>query len=127
MSKVLALDWGLKNTGAAIGEANYEPELLPSIPSPTREALINKISQIVKENSISEILIGLPVHQKNSQKVKTIAQMLEELGYKVILWEETLTSKQAEDYLKQLGYSQKSIDQKIHSASAALMLSEYLN
>jgi len=125
--KVLALDWGIKETGAALGERGLPHQLLRTIDSSSRQKLIDKVRVLAGNYKINKILIGLPTHPGNSSKVKKIKGLLEKLGYKTILWEETLTSKKAEEELVKAGYSKKTIRENIHSASAALMLREYLD
>jgi len=126
LKKTLALDWGIKITGAAVGEGSFPVQTLPAIDSTTRQKLLEKVDSLCLKYRVETILLGLPTHFQNAQKVKKIKALLEEKGYKVALWEETLTSKQAHHQLQQSAHSKKSIERDIHSTAAALMLEEYL-
>ncbi|MFH1896091.1 MAG: Holliday junction resolvase RuvX [bacterium] len=125
-TRVLALDWGLKKTGVAVGEPGFPAQPLLAIDSTTRQKLLDEVGNLCLEHGVKTILIGLPPHPQNAQKVKKIKELLEDKGYKVVLWEETLTSIKAQNQLRQSAHSKKSIAKHIHSTAAALMLEEYL-
>ena len=128
MKKVLALDWGLKKTGAALGENGGLAQILPSIDSSTRQKLLDKVDTLAQDHNVEIILIGFPsTHIQNTKKIMRIKKMLEDRKYEVVLWEETLTTKEAKKELAASGHSEKSIQKNVHSTAAALMLEEYLN
>ena len=59
--KILAIDLGDVRTGVAISDNN---EILASpigtITEPAREILLQKVLELVKENNIGKIVLGLP-------------------------------------------------------------------
>lgn len=90
------------------------------------------ILDIVKKESIQEIVIGVPYHvedgSETAQTKKTldfIHQLKEHTGPSImyIQVDETLTSSQAKQNLKESGAS---IDEE-HAEAARLMLQEYLS
>lgn len=90
------------------------------------------ILDIVKKESIQEIVIGVPYHvedgSETEQTKKTldfISQLKEHVGSGVsyIQVDETLTSSQAKQNLKELGTSVH----EEHAEAARLMLQEYLS
>ncbi|MBL06543.1 MAG: Holliday junction resolvase RuvX [Chloroflexi bacterium] len=129
---LLGLDIGEVRTGVAISNE------VSSICSPldfikSNENLIQKISEIIDEHSIDTIIIGLPMlmngregeRAKYSRKIKKQLENRYEL-LKIVLWDERLTTKQAEKYLKEMTNDRKKIKDNIDSLSAVLILENYI-
>jgi putative transcription antitermination factor YqgF len=90
------------------------------------------ILDIVKKESIQEIVIGVPYHvedgsetQQTKKTLDFISQLKEHIGSGVsyVQVDETLTSSQAKQNLKELGASVH----EEHAEAARLMLQEYLS
>ena len=129
---LLGLDIGEVRTGVAISNE------VSSICSPldfikSNENLIQKISELIDEHSIDTIIIGLPMlmngregkRAKYSRKIKKQLENRYEL-LKIVLWDERLTTKQAEKYLKEMTNDRKKIKDNIDSLSAVLILENYI-
>ncbi len=124
--KILALDLGDVWTGTALSDG------LQILARPYKtvktEVLETFLIETFKEERISTVIVGLPQTLRGTesdQTRKTIAykEKLEAQfpKYTWILWDERLSSKQAQQ-LK----SPKDDKQKIHSLAAALVLETYL-
>ena len=134
MGKVLGIDYGDARVGLAISDALK----ITAQPMDTLEiqgnidVLIDKIKDISKENKIETVVIGYPKHlngdiSETAKKVDIVIEKIENLGIKVVKWDERLTTVMAHKTMKQLGIKQK--DKKIHADRLAAMyiLEDYLN
>ena len=134
MGKVLGIDYGDARVGLAISDALK----ITAQPMDTLEiqgnidALIEKVEDISKESKIETVVIGYPRHlngdiSETAKKVDVVIEKIENLGIKVVKWDERLTTVMAHKTMKQLGIKQK--DKKIHADRLAAMyiLEDYLN
>ncbi len=109
--KILAIDYGLSRCGLAFGNS----ELLVALPLcilATNEDLIKKILEIATEKEIEKILIGAPyeLNGAESEQTKAVYKFIEllkkETKLKIELFDERLSSKEAEKKLKGSGIKQ---------------------
>ena len=133
--KIIALDIGEKRTGVAISN-NISTMCTPLkyIKSEDLEFLMSELTIIIDQNDINKIIIGLPkllsgkegLRAKFSRYIsKKIKQKF--LNLEIILWDERLTTKEAEKYLIESGIKKSKIKEKIDSESAVIILENYLN
>lgn len=124
--KILAFDIGDRWIGTAISD----PSCLLARPYKTieRENLVSFIMQVLKEESISEIVIGNPKTMRGTESEQTKKVLIEKeelekqfTSVKWILWDERLSSKHA----KNLRIAKDKTE--IHSLAAALILDSYLS
>ncbi|MCK4305687.1 MAG: Holliday junction resolvase RuvX, partial [Candidatus Eisenbacteria sp.] len=104
--RVLALDPGLRRTGIALSDPSARlASPLETVELPPRR-LIEHICSLIEDHGVGLVLVGLP-RLPSGQKGE-IAQLSEYLadkihrraGVEVLLWDETLTSWEAESILK---------------------------
>jgi putative Holliday junction resolvase len=120
---VLALDFGLKRIGVAVGE----PELRTAHPLPPIAAPgFSLIEKLVAEWHPSQIVVGLPVAEQGehplAKKVERFARQLEgRFRLPVARVDERFTSVEAESRLR--GSKHKSVD----SVAAQLILEQYFD
>lgn len=126
--KLLALDLGDKWTGSAISDS------LGIIAKPYKtiatETLNDFLTTTITTEKISTIVVGLPITLKGteSEQTKKILLHKEQLQNLFpfimwVLWDERLTSKQAES-LKKITTKEEKI--QAHSKAAAFILQTYL-
>lgn len=127
--KIIALDIGDVWTGIAISDA------LGMLARPYQTVKSNSLESflalLLKEEQIKTIVVGYPktlrgTESQQTKKVKMKKEKLEQLFADVSweLWDERLTSKQAEALKKATTAEAK---KKSHSIAAALILSSYLD
>lgn len=134
MGKVLGIDYGDARVGLAITDALK----ITAQPMDTLEihgnsdVLIDKIKDILKETKLETVVIGYPKHlngdiSETAKKVDVVIVKLEELGLKVVKWDERLTTVMAHKTMKDLGIKQK--EKKVHADRLAAMyiLEDYIN
>jgi len=129
--KVLAIDYGSKRIGLALGDTNLK------IASPfkvieNRGDIWKKIRSIVEEYQISVILVGLPLTPRGNlgQRAKEVEEFVKNLrenipeDIDVITWDERYTTREAYWLLENLPTSKR---KKLKdSVSAYVILKEYL-
>lgn len=132
--RILALDMGEKNIGLAKSdELGWTAQGAPNLVRKTKDKDISAIANLVKENSISEIIVGMPINLDGSlsRGAKEIANFIEDLKKKVSCpvkcWDERLTSVQAERVLLEADLSRKKRRKKIDMLAAQLILQSYLD
>ena len=132
--RILALDMGEKRIGVAVSDAlGITANPRESIIYKSDQDTIDSIINIVKEEQIGEIVVGLPLNINGSQSnfTKKVLGFAEELKKKtdvpVKTWDERLTSMQGERILLEADLSRKKRRQVIDKLAAQLILQNYLN
>jgi len=122
---ILALDPGVKHIGLALATTNLASPLT-TLGFSSSQQLIADLDPIVKKHRITHLIIGLPsgplkpfVLQLKQILVQHFAQL------KIYLFDETLTSHQAQ---KNLLHKKRRSRQKLsHAAAAAIILQSWLD
>ncbi len=133
LSKILAIDFGLKRTGLALSD---DMQLfafgLKTIDSKT---LMDELKQLVAKEKVVEIVIGEPKRLDASdshitQNVRLLKEAVQKNfpGVLVSLLDERFTSKMASAVIAQSGLKKKDREQKglIDTVSATIILQDYL-
>ena len=127
-SAVIALDVGEKRIGVALAHGS----VAIAIPLETVEVdgqEIDKIRNIISRESISQIVIGYPRNQSGEATAQTayveqFATHLNDFQLPIVFQDESLTSVQAEQYLKMQGGAYEKGD--IDKIAASIILQDYL-
>lgn len=130
----MALDYGEVRIGIAMSD------LLQTIASPFQtykrkgeEQDINFFKNLIKENEVVKIIIGMPLNMDGSEgdrafKTKEFGQKLKDAcGLEIEYVDERLTSVEAEEMLIQSGMRREKRKEVIDKIAAALILESYLN
>ena len=133
MHKIMGIDYGDARTGVAISD------LLCSIvgstyvvPIRNTEKAIADIVRLAKENSVGEIVVGLPKNMDGTEGVRAelcrgFARQLEEAtGLPVAMWDERRTTVEAHNILSQHNYHGKKRKNTVDAVAASLILEGYL-
>lgn len=133
MKKIMGIDYGDARTGVAISD------LLCSIVGST--AVVNShntdkavadIVRLAKENSVGEIVVGLPRNMdgtegSRAQLCREFAGLLKEAtGLPVVMWDERRTTVEAHNILSQHNYHGKKRKNTVDAVAASLILEGYL-
>jgi putative Holliday junction resolvase len=130
-SNVIALDVGEQRVGVAIAREGLSVALPLVTLGRTAANFWIELLQIVKQNNISKIVVGLPRGLDGQETAQTMAartfgdQLKQQTELPIIWQDEAVTSVQAEALLKQQGkpYGKGDID----AVAASLILQDYLN
>ena len=131
--RILAVDYGDARTGIAMSD------LLCSIVGSTmvihsrnQEKTLEEIQRLVKENGVTEIVVGLPKNMDGSEGVRAelcrqFADRLREVtGLTVAMWDERRTTVEAHNILSQHNYHGKKRKNTVDAVAASLILEGYL-
>ena len=133
MKKIMGIDYGDARTGVAISD------LLCSIVGSTAvvnshntDKVIADIVRLAKENSVGEIVVGLPRNMdgtegSRAQLWREFAELLKEAtGLPVVMWDERRTTVEAHNILSQHNYHGKKRKNTVDAVAASLILEGYL-
>ena len=131
---ILGLDIGDKRTRVAISnDVSSICTPLNYIPSQDINYFLENLSILIIENKINKLIIGLPklLSGKEGERAKYSRYISKKIKEKnknveIVLWDERLTSKQAEKYLIESGVEKNKMKEKIDSASAVIILESYI-
>ena len=131
--KILAVDYGDARTGVAISD------LLCSIVGSTAvvnshntEKALADIVRLARENSVNEIVVGLPRNMDGTEGSRAelcrdfAAQLETASGLKVTMWDERRTTVEAHNILSQHNYHGKKRKNTVDAVAASLILEGYL-
>lgn len=132
--RILALDHGTKRIGVAISdELKMIAQPLEFIPADPFAGFLARLKEIVREQAVELILLGLPRNMDGSYgpaalKVREFAAALRDaVTVPVQTWDERLTSAQAQRFLIQAGVRRKKRKEKVDQTAAAILLQSYLD
>ena len=134
MGRTLALDIGLKRTGAAITDELFITAQAIGV----RERVGYKselawVRELMEIYDIERIVVGHPVGLSGqlgemAKVCESVAQKLSaDLGLEVILWDERLTTAEADRTMKDAGLSRKKRKKKVDQVAAQLILSGWMS
>ena len=133
MNRIMGIDYGDARPGVAISD------LLCSIvgstcvvPSRNTEKAIADIVQLVKENGVGQIVVGLPKNMDGTEGAR--AELCREFarklgaatGLEVAMWDERRTTVEAHNILSQHNYHGKKRKNTVDAVAASLILEGYL-
>lgn len=134
MGRIAAIDYGLKRIGIALSD---ERKII-ALPFATVEGGKRGAASVVerlkeKKHELEAVVIGMPLLM-NGQKgdmaliVEAFAKELGDLlSIPIVLFDERLSSKQADAGLRMMGQNRKERTGNIDQAAAALLLQTYLD
>jgi putative holliday junction resolvase len=131
--RILGIDYGDRKIGLAISD---EEEKLASrfltVENKTLEKSIETIKDIIIEESVEKIIIGLPVGLKmeSEQTEKTrlfIDKLKQKINLPIIEVNEVFTSKMAEENLLNAGIRREEMKKTIDQEAARIILQDYLD
>lgn len=135
MGRVVGVDFGTVRIGLAISdESQILARILKTIPAEKKleESCIKLLSEL-SAFKIDAIVVGLPLHMSGkmgslADDVKSFVEILKsKVDYPVVLWDERLTTVQAERALREANISRKKRSKVIDSVTAVILLQSYLD
>ena len=130
--KTLGLDVGDKNIGIALGEDILATEY-DTLRGLSWQEAISEILDICQREEVGKIIIGMPKNMNDNSEgiqAKKVRQFYQNLikatKIPIFLEDETLTSVQAEEMLKDEGLNPQQAKERIDQLSAKLILQQYL-
>ena len=132
-SRILALDYGTKRIGVALSdELGWTAQPLETFERRTLDRDIAHILQLVGTHEVGRVLLGFPLQLDGRegpaiQAMREFATRLEQgLSVPLVLWDERMTTKAAEDLLIAADVSRKKRKGAVDRIAAAILLQSYL-
>ena len=132
-SRILALDYGTKRIGVALSdELGWTAQPLETFERRTVDWDIAHIATLVRSHEVARVILGLPLQLDGRQgpaieAMREFAAKLEAgLPVPLVLWDERLTTKAAEDLLIAADVSRKKRKGAVDRIAAAILLQSYL-
>lgn len=134
MARTLAIDYGLKRIGLALSDptktiATALPTLLAERQA---QKTIDKLLVVMAAHDIDEIIVGLPYRMSGKMGLQAdeVVHFVEQLKLRtqipIVLWDERLTSVQAERLMREASMTRKRRSQLVDQLSAVIILQSYL-
>lgn len=131
--RILALDYGTKRIGVALSdELGWTAQPLETFERKTLEWDVAHIAALVGSHSVERVVLGLPL-QLDGREGPAVQAMREftarlEAGVPVpvVLWDERMTTKAAEELLIAADVSRKKRKGIVDRIAAAILLRSYL-
>ena len=134
--RYLGFDLGTRTLGISISDSTKTiASTLKTIRFSENDykSLIPEISNILKENEISKIILGFPKNMNNTignrcETTLEFKKLLEDnFNIEVVLQDERLTTVEATNYMLEADISRKKRKKKIDSLAANIILQTYLD
>ena len=129
--RYLGLDLGTKTLGLAISNGLIASSL-KTIRYDDMDKLLIELQNVIKENSIDCLVLGLPKNMNNTigpRALETLEfkEKLESLNYLVELQDERLSTVSAHNYMIEADMSRKKRKEKVDALAATIILQTYLD
>lgn len=135
--RILGLDYGSKTVGVAICDPlGITAQGLETITRKTENGLrrtFSRLEALIDEYKVETIVLGYPVNMDGSigeraKKTEEFRDMLiRRTGLPVVLWDERLTTVEANDILNKSRVPKEDRKKVIDKIAAGLILQSYLN
>ncbi len=131
--RVLAIDMGSKRVGLAVSdELRLTVRTLPALPRTPWKRLLSSLNELCVQFDVQSIVLGLPLRLDGTEgdaarEVRRVAHNLQ-LTLKIPLFfqDERLTSKDAESSLRERGFREGEISDRVDSEAASIILNDFL-
>lgn len=128
----LAIDWGKKRIGLAVGTIFPKGAGVVDGDQPF-EKIVSEIKKAIAENDVTQIIVGLPVLSSGDEgnlagEIRAFADKIsDETGLNVIFEPEQFTSTEAADQFAALGKKVDRESGKLDELAAVLILEQFIN
>jgi putative holliday junction resolvase len=132
--RLLGLDVGSKTIGMAVSDSlGITAQGLPTIRRKNKRTDFDLLEQVIRSHDVAEIVVGNPLRMsgaegRQSEKVAAFAEELRRhFGLPVHLWDERLSSVQANRLLRETELSIQKRAAAVDRIAAVLILQAYLD
>ncbi len=134
--RIMAIDYGSKAIGVAISDElrlTVRPLTTIRRNKQSRHQIITHLQNLIEEYEVAELVVGLPLSLDGSfgdaaERVNTfIVELKKIISIPIIAQDERLTSREAEEVMRELGFDMKKRKEKSDEYAAAIILQDYLS
>jgi putative Holliday junction resolvase len=132
VSRVLGVDLGARRVGLAISDpGRIISSPLETLAMESETALVSRLVRLCREKEVTTVVIGLPLSADGSEgpgcaRARRIAGKMIEAGIAAELVDESWSSRDAEQVLKEMGKNRRTAKEKVDAIAASLILRDYL-
>lgn len=133
--RILGIDHGEVRLGLAISdELGMLAHPLTTLDGREKfNAIVRKLQEIILEKNVERVVLGLPRNMNGTygpaaEKVREFAEKLKPvLSVPIVLWDERMTTQQAQRSLHDAGRNVKNSRKVIDQVAAVIILQSYLD
>jgi putative Holliday junction resolvase len=131
--RIMGIDYGSVRIGIALSD----PMQIISRPY---KVILNKgkevffeIKKIIESQNVGKVVLGLPYKLDGGDSEKTIEvrefkkHLKEVISIPIILWDETYTTSDANEILKEMGYNTRESRKVVDKIAASIILKDFLD
>ena len=131
---ILGVDWGRVRAGVAVSdELGLLAHPLETLPADSPRRLVEAVARLAETHRADAVVVGLPRNMDGTEgdsarEARRFAENLEsQAGRPVVLWDERLTSWEAERTLRESGAGRRKRKESKDVMAACLILQSYLD
>ena len=131
--RVLALDVGSRTIGLAVTDPlGYTAQGLPTIRRKNKRTDLAALAEVIGSYGVSELVVGLPLRmsgeegRQSAQMRDFVAMLQKEFGLPIHLWDERLTSVEANRVLRESEMSIRKRAAVVDQLAAVLILQNWM-
>jgi len=132
--RILAIDHGQRRIGMAISDPfRITAQSLPTLTIQNTEKLFAVIKNIIQEQNVAEIVVGMPYNLKGEKTAsaenveKFILQLKATFQLPVHQWDERWSTIEAHRTIREMGKSPSRNKEKVDQIAALIILQSFLN
>lgn len=131
----MAIDYGSKAIGVAISDElrlTVRPLTTLRRNKQSRNQIIAHLQNLIEEHEVAELVVGLPLSLNGTfgdaaERVRIfIGELKKTISIPIIEQDERLTSREAEEVMRELGFDLRKRKEKSDEYAAAIILQDYL-
>lgn len=131
--RTLAIDYGARRMGLAVSDPlGITAQGLPTLERKNKRSDFARLERVLREYDITEIVLGNPLRMSGEEgsQSRKVAEFAEQLRHRfqrpVHLWDERLTSAEANRLLREAEVSGRKRTQAVDRIAAVLILQAFL-
>ena len=131
--RILAIDYGSRRMGLAVSDPlGITSQGIETLQRKNKRNDFSRLGQVIREYNVLEIVLGYPLRMSGAEGIQTekVAAFAQELRQKfdlpVHLWDERLTSAEANRVLREADLSIQKRAQAVDRMAAVLILQSFL-
>ncbi len=135
--RIMGLDYGSKTMGVAISDPLHITAQGIEIIRREKENHLRKtlarIEELIVEYEVGRIVLGYPLNMDDSEGFRARAskeladKLMRRTGLEVVLWDERLSTVEAEEIMKEAGVRLEDKDKYVDKIAAMVILQSYLD
>jgi len=132
--RILALDLGKKRIGLAVSDPlGITAQGLPNLERKNKRIDLDALARLIEERGVTRVVVGNPLHMsgfagRQSEWAREFAgELAEHTGIPVRLWDERLTTVEANRVLRSSGMGYEKRARAVDRLSAVILLQSYLD